>query len=236
MEHADHADRVGTLRHRLRASALAAALLAGVAAVPGCTLLGGMIESYRQQSTFAVPAEYVGLAGKSVAVVVIADRSIEADFPGITGTLIDRINNNLRDNAGPSKAFPSVQLVQYLMNNPQLLVRPRGELAKDLGVERLVVVELQEFRLNDPGNQYLWDGVAIGQVAVVEADGPLPDDYAFARPVRVAFPDKKGMGPEQFGRDVVSSALISRFINRTSWFFYEHQEPYYPEPGLGLNR
>lgn len=206
---------------------VAMALLASL--LPGCTLIGGMAESYRQTSTHAVSATYNGLAGKSVAVVVIADRSIEADFPGVTSTLIERINERIRANCAPSKAFPSVQLVQFLTNNPQLMVRPRSELAQELGVERLVIVELLEFRLNDPGNQYLWDGVAGGQISVVEADGPLPDDYAFTRPVRVGFPDQKGIGPEQYGRDVVSSALLVRFIDRTTWLFYEHQEPYYPK-------
>lgn len=209
--------------------AWAAAMVASPAILGGCTLAGGMIESYRQKSTRPVPAEYVGLSGKSIAVVVSADRSIEADFPGLTSTLIERINQRLIDNASPSHYFQGRELVHYLTNNPQLLFRPRSELAQDLGVERLIVIELQEFRLNDPGNQYLWDGVAVGRVSVVEADGPLPDDYAFVRRIAVTFPDQKGIGPDQYGRDVVSSALLVRFIDRASWPFYEHQEPYYPK-------
>src|SRR5437868_4530384 len=74
--------------------AVGAAMVA-MGSMSGCTLLGGMIESYRQQSTHAVPGDYAGLEGKSVAVVVIADRSIEADFPGITGTINARINDNI---------------------------------------------------------------------------------------------------------------------------------------------
>lgn len=212
-----------------RGAAWLAAVAVAASLIGGCTLLGGMMESYRQQSTRPVPAEYVGLSGKSVAVVVSADRSIEADFPGISSTLIDRINQRIIDNASPSHYFQGIELVQYLTNNPQLLARPRSELAADLGVQRLVIVELQEFRLNDPGNQYLWEGVAVGRVSVVEADGPLPDDYAFIRRVAVGFPDQKGIGPEQYGRDVISSALLARFIDRASWPFYEHQEPYYPK-------
>ncbi len=214
------------------AALLGAAGILTLGGLSGCTLLGGMIESYRQTGTRTVPVKYDGIAGKSVAVVVSADRSIEADFPGITGTLIERINDNILKYAGPSFGMPSPQLVQYLTNNPQLMAKPRGELAADLGVQRLIVVELQEFRLNDPGNQYLWEGVAIGQVSVVEADGPLPDDYVFSERVQVGFPDEKGIGPEQYGRDVISSALLKRFIERSSWKFYDHEEPYYPKEGM----
>lgn len=215
--------------HLVRTAACAAVASASLLPLTGCTLIGGMAESYKQNSTHAVPAEYTGLTGKSVAVVVIADRSIEADFPGISATLIERFNERIRQFCNPSKAFPSVQLVQFLMNNPQLMVRPRSELAAELGVERLVIMEIQEFRLNDPGNQYLWEGAAAAQVSVIEADGPLPDDNAFSRAVRVGFPDQKGIGPEQFGRDVVSSELLRRVLDRSSWLFYEHQEPYYPK-------
>ncbi|MCC6429167.1 MAG: hypothetical protein IT435_20395 [Phycisphaerales bacterium] len=217
----------------IAACALCCGLIGSAGSLTGCTLLGGMIESYRQSSTHSVEAEYIGIVGKSVAVVVIADRSIEADFPGITATINERINENVLRNAQPSYGMPSVQLVQYLLNNPQLLAKPRGELAQHLGVQRLIVVELQEFRLNDPGNQYLWEGAASGQVSVVEADGPVSDDYAFSRPIRVGFPDQKGIGPEQYGRDVISSALLGRFVERTSVFFYTHEEPYYPKPGQG---
>lgn len=216
--------------HTARVCTLSAGLLLPLLLpLQGCTLIGGMAESYRQNSTHAVPAEYTGLTGQSVAVVVIVDRSIEADFPGITATLIERMNERIRLNCNPHKAFPSVQLVQYLTNNPQLLVRPRSELAADLGVNRLVVMEVREFRLNDPGNQYLWEGAAAAQVSVIEADGPLPDDNAFSRAIRVGFPDQKGIGPEQFGRDVISSELLRRIVDRSSWLFYEHQEPYYPK-------
>jgi hypothetical protein len=108
----------------VRTAACAALAVACSLHLQGCTLIGGMAESYKQNSTHAVPAEYTGLTGKSVAVVVIADRSIEADFPGISATLIERFNERIRQFCNPSKAFPSVQLVQFLTNNPQLMVRP----------------------------------------------------------------------------------------------------------------
>jgi hypothetical protein len=223
-------------RNRTRESVAVGAASAGIALalaaggmMNGCALVGGMLESYRQTGTRSVEAEYLGLVGKSYAVVVIADRAIEADFPGLSATITERVNQNIHDQGGAGGWIPSIQLVQYITNNPQLLARPRGELANDLGVQRLIVIELQEFRLNDPGNQYLWEGQAAGTVLVIEADGPLPDDSAFTRAIRVGFPDEKGIGPEQYGRDVISSALLKRFVDRVSWIFYTHEEPYYPK-------
>ncbi len=199
---------------------------AGCVAVGVAAVAAKGIEESRPKK---VLAEYEGLAGKSYAVVVSADRSIQAQYPALVAELTIRINDRLWTNSGASAGIPSQELLSYLYQHPEWVAQPFSDLAKTLSVERLVIVDLNEFRLNDPGNQYLWDGVAGGQVSVVEADGPLPDDYAFTRPVRVGFPDQKGIGPEQYGRDVVSSALLVRFIDRSTWLFYEHQEPYYPK-------
>ena len=38
-------------------------------------------------------------------------------------------------------------------------------------MERLVFIDLYEYRLNPTGNSYLWDGVAGGHIGVVEAGG-----------------------------------------------------------------
>ncbi len=59
------------------------------------------------------------------------------------------------------------------------------------------MVELQEFRLHDPGNQYLWNA-AIGTVGVIESDGLVPENYVFEKIVSVKFPDKQGTGPLEY--------------------------------------
>lgn len=206
---------------------LAALGLAGCA-VPA--LAGMMARSAQESGTRTVEADYTGLEGKSYAVVVSADRSIEASYPGVVAMLTQKINDRLHDSAGAIGWIASEDLLTYLYNNPRWIARPRSELAADLGVDRLVVVDLQEFHLYDPGNQYLWDGVAQGRVAVVEADSPVPDSFAYDTTVTVRFPDKSGSGPLEMPQALVSSALIKRFVDRASWTFFKHEEPYIRNP------
>lgn len=206
---------------------LAALGLSGCQAV---ALAGMMAQSAQESGTRTVEAEYTGLVGKSYAVVVIADRSIEASYPGAVAMLTQRINERLHDSAGASGWIASADLLAYLYNNPRWVARPRSELASELGVDRLVVVDLQEFHLHDPGNQYLWEGIAQGRVAVVESDSPVPDSYAYDTTVTVHFPDKSGSGPLEIPQALVSSALIKRFVDRTSWLFFKHEEPYIRNP------
>lgn len=227
--------RKSILRKHPRAGAVAVGLLGVMSAgvMSGCAigaLVGGMAQSYRESSTRPVAAEYTGLEGKSYAVVVAADRTIEADYPGLVAELTNRLDRRLFEHAGATGHVPAADVLAYIYNNPAWAAQARSELARRLGnPDRLIVVDISEFRLNDPGNAYLWDGVAAGSVAVLEIDSQVPDDHAFEKPVQVRFPDQQGAGPQEFTRDQVISVLLKRFTDRASWLFYEHEEPYYPE-------
>ncbi len=202
-------------------------LLAGGCAIGGA--FAALEESRRRHSTHEVKAQYTGLDSKTFAVVVAADMSIMADFPNAPDLILSGVNERLREFANASGYIPSRDLLGYLYANPRWRALPRSELAKELGVSRIVWIELMEFRLTDPGNQYVWAGVAGGTISVLEADGPLPEDYVFERAVSVKFPDADGYGPDELPGGAVATTLVNRFVDRASWLFYNHQEPYYPE-------
>ncbi len=201
----------------------------------GCNIFGffgAMEESRRRNSTKTIKAEYTGLKGKNWAVVVVADRSIQAELPDIvpwmTGKMCDRLTKE-QPNIIAKGMAPANRVLRYQYDHPSWVTKPHGELAKELQVDRLIVIEIIEYRLNDPGNQYLWNGLASGTVGVVEADGSSPDEFAFHKSISVKFPDNDGFGPNDLDRAVVATALGQRFLDRASWLFYQHEEPYYPK-------
>jgi len=212
------------------------AILAGLAVgtgigLGGCivgSVIGGMAESYQRTGTTKFQADYPDLAGHSYAVVVHADRAIQGNEPGLVGRLTSRINDRIARNlmGTPGTAFiPSDRLLSVLYNNPQWPALPPSELGKLLGVERLVWIDVAEYRLNEPGNQYIWEGVAAGRVSVYDVTAPLADDPVFDRTVQVTFPDSSGLMRTEIAEAAVTSELSKRFINRAGWLFYEHEEP-----------
>lgn len=215
-------------------------ILGGIAAASLCTAgcniiapLGAMAENYRRTSTRTVAPEYTGLEGKRWAVIVIADRIIQSDLPDLVPYLTAKITDRLaapaqQQKIGAAGYIPAGTLLRYLYDHPQWLAMQRTELAKDLGVDTLIVVEVVEAQLHSPGNQYLWAGLVTGNVGIVQADS-TNDDFAFHKSVRVSFPDKDGFGPNDMTTEQVSTALASRFIDRVTWLFYSHEEPYYPK-------
>jgi hypothetical protein len=222
------------MKRRIAPLVMAAALVLG-GSLGGCAAVGfggAMMESYRRNSTRPVDAEYHGLEGKRWAVVVSANRIIQADHPQIVGYITGKVTERLllqQEQIAATGFVPAESVLAFQYDNPRWVAMPRGELARDLGVDRLILVELVEYRLNDPGNQYLWDGVATGTIGVIEADSPLPDEFTFERSIRVTFPDGTGLGPNDVPRRGVATALASRFVDRASWLFYKHEEPYYPK-------
>lgn len=213
----------------------AALLSATVLFSGGCNIFGfggAMLESYRRSSTKSVQPEYTGLKGKNWAVVVVADRSIQAELPDIvpwmTGKICERLTKEQPTIIAKGMA-PASRVLRYQYDHPSWVTKPHSELAKDLQVDRLIVVEIIEYRLNDPGNQYLWNGLASGTVGVIEAESSLKDEFTFQKSVRVRFPDDENYGPNDFDRAVVATALGQRFLDRVTWLFYTHEEPYYPK-------
>lgn len=208
---------------------LTALLTAGSGGCVVGELVGGMIESHRRNSTLTVKAEYTGLTGKSFAVVVAADRLVQADYPEVIAKLTVDVSERLAKFSGAAGYVPGQLVLDYQYGNPRWVTMTPSQLAQELGVERLVYIDLAEYRLHDPGNQYLWQGTATGTVGVIEADSALPDEFVFTKSLKLNFPDNPGATPTDLPRAAVNTALANRFVDRSSWLFYDHEEPYYPD-------
>jgi len=141
---------------------------------------------------------------------------------------MQRVDLVLATNAGASGHIEGDAVTDYLANTPQWVAWPRSRLADELGeegVDRVVLIEVNEFRTNEPGNEYLWNGVAWATVSVIERGADGSDAEAFRKEIRVTFPDASGYGPEEISKQGVASTLLKRLVDRVGWLFYEHDEP-----------
>lgn len=220
--------------HRRSWIPLTAALALAVACMPmgGCAIAGfaaAAAKEARKNKTHEVEAEYKGLDGHTFAVVVAADRFTQADHPELIGTITAEITERLRTGTAHKGHIPADRLLRYLYDHPRWVAMPRARLAGDLGVDRLVWIDILDYRLHEPGNIYEWDGVGAATVGVIDPASPDPDEFVFEKTVRVAFPDKTNAGTEEWTRDLITRRLMQRLIDRASWPLYKHIEPLEPE-------
>lgn len=195
----------------------------------GCNIVGffGAIEAERRRTgTIKVDAQYTGLEGQSVAVIVDASRDLQADGRGLIQAVLTEVIARLEANGKTKSIVPALQIERVLYDEPDLLGRTYDEIARRFGVDRLVVIQLEEFRLAEPGNLYVWAGLAAAELLVVEADSYIEDDVRFQAYVTVKYPTKDNTTIDDMPADAVALELLRRFANRTSWFFYRHDERY----------
>jgi len=218
-------------RNRLTMMATCAGALAAVIALGaggGCALFGAagiMAEEARRNAKVKVPPLYEGLEGKTFAVVVEAPQTLEMTYPEVVPRITVAVADRLKEHSGATAYVPGDVSYAMVRNNPGLLMRSYKAVAEELDdVDRLVWITLDEFRLHDAGNRYLWKGVASGSVMVIDAESALEDDIVFERAIRVAYPDIQGVSRDDQNEAQVGFELLRRFINRASWPFYEHEE------------
>lgn len=224
----DMAEHMTSLTRLLFRSAILTSAIASVLLGAGCTAVGAVAAKLEREGSREVAASYKGLAGKSFAVVVAADRTIQGENPLIIEHMIERITSRLSEPSNVPAAggyVPAVQVAKYLSEHPSWTAKSMKELAQALGgVERIVYIDLFEFRLNDPGNAYLWEGRASANVSVIETDSVIDNFFAFQQTISVGFPDKQGLGPSDMQATGVRTELARRMIERASWLFYDHTE------------
>ncbi len=218
-----------TTRSRLLLPLLLSTSLLGGSGCAIFNLAGAVGNEIERNKKIEVLAEYEGLENRTVAVIVHADPSILFSFPTATTTIAGNVAFRIqREVKGVSVLAPAT-VIQWQYQTPAWTTLPYGQIAEELGVERVVFIDMYEFRLNPPGNQYLWEGAAAANVGIIEREGIESDAFAATFDVKATFPTGDALPRESSSAQNMLTAVMTRFVQRTSWLFYTHLEDKYPD-------
>lgn len=196
--------------------------------VPG--IIGAVGNEIERNKKLEVLAEYEGLANRTVAVVVHADASTLYEYPQVVVNVAANVGFRIqREVEGVSVLAPAT-VIQWQYATPAWSTLPYGDIADELGVDRVVFIDIYEFRLNPPGNQYMWEGVAAGTVGVIERESADRDMFAASFDVRTQFP----LASEPIPREAATAqamlqGVMTKFVQKSAWLFYTHLEDKYPD-------
>ena len=216
-----------TLKHTLLLASIACASLALGGCIAGA--VGAIGQQIERGKKLDVPAAYDGLEGKTCAVIVNADYATLVEHPAVVKNITANVSARIAQYVKDATVLPPATVLTWQYKTPQWRAMPYGEVAKELGVDRLVYIDVYEYRLNPTGNSYLWDGVAGANIGIIETDGLAPDEFVYSTNVVSKFPDKEGVGKESARREDIERGLLTLFTSRTSWIFYDHIEDKYPQ-------
>lgn len=215
-------------RCRLWRVVLGMGILGGLVMCTGCNIMGaaGIVGSaFHEAGSTEVLAEYTGLRGETAAVVVYMDQYLRATDPRLTNRLTNAVTRELmRPEVGLAGVVPGALVLEFQYESPAWSTWSYQELCDEFTVSRLVVVELYEYRLHEPGNRYVWDGRAAARVGVYES-GTGSNEFAYRNDIAVRFPDQMGTLETEMSRGAVAANLEQRLVNRITWLMYDHEEP-----------
>lgn len=214
---------------RIGRGAAGAAVIAAAGLMTDCAGIGGALQNAEYQSLVEVNSQYDGLENKSVAVLVDADLTTRHQFPTLVATLAEGLSQRLAAKVPTAKVLPAAYGLTWQYRTAQWDLLPYGEMCEQLKVDRIVHVDMFEYRLHPPGNRYEWEGVAGANIGLVESDGLDPDSFSDTYHISVQYPTKAGYGPESITRQAVETVLVNQFIEKTIWLFHFHEEPKYPD-------
>jgi hypothetical protein len=195
--------------------------LAGCAT--GCTLLGAVAGKAPPP---VVEAQYEGLAGQTVAVMVWADRGLQIDYPSLQLDMANSLTAKLRAHSDKKKplegaTFPHSpeSVARFQLEHPETEFEPVELTAVRLGVTRVIYVEIDDLSTRSELSGELFRGAATGSIKVVEVAGGKGKVVYEERDVSVLFPPSTPPEGLPRGNDYqmyvgVVDTLAERFQNR----------------------
>lgn len=220
------------MRRKMRRWIAGMALTLGGVAMSGCEagmLIGGMMQNYEYQKLIQVLPQYSDLENRTVAVIVDADLATLYEFPELVTDVADGVSARIQRDVPGARVIHPRAVLAWQYSTPQWNALPYSELAEALDVERVVIVDIFEFRLNPPGNRWEWEGVCAAHVGIVERDGFAPDSFAESFTIVGRYPSTRLLTREEADQRTVQFGLLSEFVKETAWLFHEHQRPKYPD-------
>jgi len=198
----------------------------------GCALVyaaGGMAQNFEYQKEVEVLPKYDGLEHRTVAVLVDSDLALRYERPRLVSELAVNLSRAVAKHVMGVRVLPPQHVLQWQYRTPEWNLLPRGEVAEQLGVERVLWVDLQTFRLHPQGNTWIWEGVVEAEIGIVEEGGFDPDDFVDAWRITAVFPDVHSLDRDSASEHSIRLGLEANFVKRTAWLFYPHLEPKYPD-------
>ncbi|MFM8785609.1 MAG: hypothetical protein ACKOFI_10800, partial [Phycisphaerales bacterium] len=153
-------------------------------------------EAIEVEKKVEVLAKYRGLENKTVAVLVNAERGVLYEYPTVVPNVAGNVAAGIRKHVSGAQVLDWRESLAWAYRTPSWTTLPLGQVAEELGVDRVVLVDIFEFRLHPPGNRWIWDGMAGASIGIIERDSLDPDAFVEEYSVAVKFPDVADLSRE----------------------------------------
>jgi hypothetical protein len=202
-------------------------IAAAMSLLVGCNVLGWGAQVFDgdAEGMVNVTAEYRGLDNQTVAVLVDADPGTLFQFPTAQLEVCAAVSQQIAGNVPGAKTIDPRQVADFQLRNIYWNTTTYSDLAQRLKVTRLVLIDLTEYRVHEPGNVNMYRGVMAANVGVAETNGTHPNDLAYRTHVQVAFPPNSPQGVPDANPRTIRKGTLDMFGLAIGGKFFPHKEP-----------
>jgi hypothetical protein len=203
-------------------------LLLLVLAMPslGCQGLGVLANSLMGDTETTKEAEFTGLEGHSVAVVIFSDDKVEYDYPYARLELGEMIGGQLREHVKGVTVVSARRVVRYQNENERTWAgMDKTVLGKALNCDYVLYVGLVEYEMREPGSINLYLGRIQAETGLYDVSKPEVDARRWKGQFKVVYPEDTGMGVPAESDLKVRNESQRRLSDMVAKCFYKHKVP-----------
>lgn len=200
---------------------LLALLMSGLA---GCASVGWVAHGLGGGGRrVKVEADYTELTNRRIAVLVEVDPYTLHQHRQAPLLIGREASAEIAEHVEGATLMHPNEVLAFQRENPYWSTGRYSDVFEKLDVDRLVIIDLLDYRLHEPGNMHIWQGLLSATVMVVEADGRDPDQASYSTSVRVEYPEDTSIGGVGADAETIQGALITRFGESVGRLFYDHE-------------
>jgi hypothetical protein len=173
-----------------------------------------------------VPAEFAGLKGKTVAIVVYCDNRVAYEHPQVQLTLSSAVAGRLRKHVKDVRIVDPGRVVNYQLQNIYWDEMDKTELGKVFAADYVLFIALVEFSTREPGALHLYHGRINAQAALYQTSLAERKARVWQAPaIRIQHPEDSSVGLPGESNRQVRDLIEGKFADVLAKKFYDHKVP-----------
>ena len=160
-----------------------------------------------------------------VAVVVSTYDHTQFNHPEARGLITNEIVRRIVANVPGARVSDPKEVLAWQEQNAYWAARPPSMLVRQLDVDRLVLVEIGEYRTHEPGDRHVLRGVISATVNIASADAADADNFDASFTKNVMYPTEREskVGRVGEGEQLIEQRTQLRFSEEVAGLFFDRQ-------------
>jgi hypothetical protein len=190
-----------------------------------CKALVYAIAATAPEPTEKVKADYTGLEGRRVLILVWADQATLFEHPHIRFELAEYVAYQLKDRIDNIGMVSNRSVADYQQSNYDWASLRPQRVGEEFKADVVIHVELLEYTTRGSGTRHLLSGRGRAAVGVYEVADEVDEKRAYRTEVHAKFPEKGTLGVFESSREVVHAGTLDLLAKAIAQKFYDHEMP-----------